>query len=96
MEWVAERRNRDLQWNREATTHLLQLLRVGSPRSWRLIEISGLFERALPELAEAIRHRTSDVSELDPTHSLRFPTVEALRDVTAVASSQNDSLLQCR
>jgi predicted amino acid-binding ACT domain protein len=93
MEWVAERRTRDLQWNREATTQLLQLLRVGSPRSWRLIEISGLFERALPELAEAIRLRTSDVSELDPTSSLRFPTVEALRDATAVATSQSDSLL---
>ncbi len=93
MEWVAERRTRDLQWNREATTHLLQLIRVGSPRSWRLIEISGLFERALPELAEAIRRRTSDASELDPTNSLRFPTVEALRDATSVASSQSDSLL---
>jgi len=93
LQWVSERRLRDLEWDRDATTQLLRLLRVGSPRSWRLVEVSGLFERSIPEIAEAIRRRGSDVTELDPTHSLRFPTVEALREFTAVASSQSDTLL---
>ena len=93
MQWVSDRRSRDLPWDRDATTLLLHLLRVGSPRSWRFLEVTSLFERALPELAHAIKKRVGDVTELDPTHALRFPTVEALRDATAVASSQNDTLL---
>ncbi len=93
LDWIAERRNRDLVWDRDATTKLLEVLRNGTPRSWRLLEIAGLFERTVPEIAEAIRERASDVSELDPTNVLRFPTVETLRDATAVASSQSDTLL---
>ena len=93
LDWVAERRNRDVAWNRVATTKLLEVLRRGTPRSWRLLEVSGLFERTIPDIARAIRERASDVSELDPTNVLRFPTVETLRDVTAVASSQSDTLL---
>jgi len=93
LDWIAERRNRDLVWDRDATTKLLEVLRNGTPRSWRLLEVAGLFERTVPEIAEAIRERASDVSELDPTNALRFPTVETLRDATAVASSQSDTLL---
>lgn len=93
LDWVAERRNRDVTWNRSATTKLLEVLRHGTPRSWRLLEVSGLFERTISEIARAIRDRASDVSELDPTNVLRFPTVETLRDATAVASSQSDTLL---
>ena len=93
LDWVAERRSRDVAWNRGATTKLLEVLRRGTPRSWRLLEVSGLFERTIPEIARAIRERASDVSELDPTNVLRFPTVETLRDATAVASSQSDTLL---
>jgi hypothetical protein len=93
LDWIAERRNRDLVWDRDATTKLLEVLRNGTPRSWRLLEVAGLFERTVPEIAEAIRERASDVSELDPTNVLRFPTVETLRDATAVASSQSDTLL---
>ena len=93
LDWVAERRNRDVTWDRAATTKLLEVLRHGTPRSWRLLEVSGLFERTIPEIASAIRDRASDVSELDPTNVLRFPTVETLRDATAVASSQSDTLL---
>lgn len=93
LDWIAERRTRDLTWDREATTKLLEVLRNGTPRSWRLLEVAGLFDRTIPEIADAIRERASDVSELDPTNVLRFPTVETLRDATAVASSQSDTLL---
>ncbi|NBN89894.1 MAG: hypothetical protein EBV24_06230 [Actinobacteria bacterium] len=93
LDWIAERRTRDLVWNRDATTRLLEVLRGGTPRSWRLLEIAGLFERTIPEIANAIKERASDVSELDPTNILRFPTVETLREATAVATSQSDTLL---
>ena len=93
LDWIAERRTRDLAWDRDATTELLNLLRTSSPRSWRFLEVSSLFDRAIPELASAIHRRAGDVTELDPTHALRFPTVEELRSATAVASSQSDTLL---
>lgn len=93
LDWISERRDRTVEWDRDATTKLLGVLRHGSPRSWRLLETAGLFERTIPEVAEALRVRASDVSELDPTKVLRFPTVEALREATAVASSHSDTLL---
>ena len=93
LDWVAERRNRDLTWSRDATIQLLGLLRNGTPRSWRFLEVTALFERTIPELSDAIQRRANDVTELDPTHALRFPTVDELRDATAVASSQSDTLL---
>ena len=93
LDWISERRARDLTWDRAASTKLLEVLRHGGPRSWRLLEVSALFERAIPEIASAINRRAGDVSELDPTHALRFPTVEALLEATAVASSQSDTLL---
>ena len=93
LDWISERRNRDLVWDRVATTKLLEVLRNGTPRSWRLLEVAGLFDRTIPEIADAIRERASDVAELDPTNVLRFPTVETLREATAVATSQSDTLL---
>ena len=93
LDWVTARRDTPIEWNRESTTVLLEVLRQGSPRSWRLLEATNLFERTIPEIAETLRSRASDVTELDPTKILRFPTVEALRDATAVASSHSDTLL---
>lgn len=93
LDWVTARRDTPIEWNRESTTILLEVLRQGSPRSWRLLEATNLFERTIPEIAETLRSRASDASELDPTKILRFPTVEALRDATAVASSHSDTLL---
>lgn len=93
LDWVTARRDLPLEWNRQSTTTLLEVLRQGSPRSWRLLEATNLFERTIPEVAETLRARASDVTELDPTKILHFPTVEALRDATAVASSHSDTLL---
>lgn len=93
LDWITARRDAALEWNRESTTILLEVLRHGSPRSWRLLEATNLFERTIPEIAETLRARASDVTELDPTKILRFPTVEALREATAVASSHSDTLL---
>lgn len=93
LDWVTARRDAPLEWDRESTTILLDLLRHGSPRSWRLLEATNLFERTIPEIADTLRSRASDVTELDPTKILRFPTVEALREATAVATSHSDTLL---
>ncbi len=93
LDWISAHRNQPVRWNTAATTKLLEVLRKGNTRSWRFLEVSAILERALPEVAYAMQRRYADASELDPTHSLAFPTVEALRDTTAVASSQSDMLL---
>jgi Kef-type K+ transport system membrane component KefB len=78
LDWFALHRNATLSWNDDATISLLRVLRHGSARSWRFLETIGFIQRALPEVSEAMAARSSDSTELDPTHSLQFPTVEAI------------------
>jgi predicted amino acid-binding ACT domain protein len=78
LDWFALHRNATLSWNDDATIGLLRVLRHGSARSWRFLETIGFIQRALPEVSEAMAARSSDSTELDPTHSLQFPTVEAI------------------
>jgi Kef-type K+ transport system membrane component KefB/predicted amino acid-binding ACT domain protein len=78
LDWFALHRNATLSWNDDATIGLLRVLRNGSARSWRFLETIGFIQRALPEVSEAMAARSSDSTELDPTHSLQFPTVEAI------------------
>ena len=54
--------------------------REGDDRAWRFLEASGVLERALPELAEAVRRRRADPFVVDPRHVLRFELVDAIRD----------------
>jgi len=67
-----------VSWDEDATIGLLRVLRNGSARSWRFLETIGFIQRALPEVSDAMAARSSDSTELDPTHSLQFPTVEAI------------------
>ncbi|MDA0297724.1 MAG: cation:proton antiporter [Actinobacteria bacterium] len=78
LDWFALHRNATLSWDDDATIGLLRVLRHGSARSWRFLETIGFVQRALPEVSEAMAARASDSTELDPTHSLQFPTVEAI------------------
>ena len=78
LDWFALHRNATLSWDDDATIGLLRVLRHGSARSWRFLETIGFVQRALPEVSESMAARSSDSTELDPTHSLQFPTVEAI------------------
>jgi [protein-PII] uridylyltransferase len=60
---------------------LIDLLRADEPRSWRFLDVTGVLERALPEMAEAMRRRRADMSDLDPLGALRFPTVDRLHQL---------------
>jgi len=93
LDWVTAHRDASLEWDRESTTILLEVLRHGSPRSWHLLEAANLFDRTIPEIAAALRSRAADNMETGTTQLVRFPTVEALREETAVASSHSDTLV---
>ena len=53
---------------------------TGSVRSWRFLEATGILERALPELAAAVRSRSVDPFLLDPANVLQFDLVESVRN----------------
>src|SRR5262245_16935465 len=72
-----------MRWDRGATQRLFDVLRAGDDRTWRFLETTGVLQRALPELAEAVRRRRDDPFVVDPSHVLRFSLVDAIRDVVA-------------
>jgi Kef-type K+ transport system membrane component KefB/predicted amino acid-binding ACT domain protein len=78
LDWLSTHADEPLHWDKVATRELFEVLRRGDVRSWRFLEASGLLERALPELADALRHRRADAFELDPTHALRWALVDRL------------------
>lgn len=79
LEWLHNHRKVELTWDTETTSLFVDLLSRGNGRSWRLLEVTGTIDRALPEVAASLHARRIDASELDPTHIARFPTLEALR-----------------
>ena len=82
LDWLGQLGDTPLRWDKAATAELLSLLRNGSTRSWRLLDTSGVLERALPELAVIVRHRQDDPFELDTSRSLRWTLVERLHELT--------------
>ena len=93
LDWFAMHRNATLSWENEAVVRLLNVLRYGNARSWRFLDTIGLVQRALPELAQAMSSRASDSTELDPTHALHFPTVEAISTTASSTSIEGDELV---
>ena len=65
------------------TRQLFEVLRTGDARAWRFLETTGVLERALPELAEAVRRRRDDPFLIDPSQVLRFSLVDTIRDLVA-------------
>ncbi len=82
LDWLGGLGDAPMRWDGAATAELLRLLRLGSPRSWRLLDNSGVLELALPELAAIVRHRQDDPFELDAGHSLRWSLVDRLHELT--------------
>ena len=93
LDWCSAHRNSHVTWNRDTTDQLITVLRDGTARSWRFLDTIGFIQRALPELATAMAARASDSTELDPTHALHFPTVEAVASSTHVRDSDSDELV---
>jgi len=93
LQWFSMHRNATLSWENESVSRLLNVLRYGNARSWRLLDTIGMVQRALPELAEAMSARAGDSTELDPSHALHFPTVEAIAQTASSSSIEGDELV---
>ena len=81
LDWLSSLGEAPLRWDRAATSELLAVLDRGTVRSWRFLELSGMLDRALPELAESLRRRRVDPFELDPTQAVRWEVLERLKDL---------------
>ena len=79
--WFAAHRNAPIEWRPTDTPALVALLRDDEPRAWRFLDVTGVLERTLPEVAAAMARRRADMTDLDPLGALRFPTVARLHDL---------------
>ncbi len=93
LDWFGAHRADPLIWTRDDTASLVRLLRVHEPRGWRLLEVTGLLERALPEIADGMRRRRADISDLDPLGALRFNIAERLDDLAFETGHPSDDLV---
>jgi Kef-type K+ transport system membrane component KefB len=83
LDWLGSLGEDDhLSWDGEATPLLLRVLQEGDARSWRFLETTGVLEKALPELAQALSRRRADPFEVDPVKVLRFELVDRIRQIT--------------
>ena len=80
-DWFGAHRNERLEWRPSDTEQLLDLLRDGSPKSWRTLATTGVLERALPEVGRAADRRRADAEHMDGSHALHFPLVDRLREL---------------
>lgn len=92
-EWLHAHRNDPLTWDAATTEQLIEVLFRGTPRSWRLLDATGVIERALPEIASVIADRRGKTIELDPLQHLDMPTVEKIRTRISAASIEDSALL---
>jgi len=93
VDWFGANRRVDLEWSVTATSLLINVLRDDNPRAWRLLDTTGVLERALPEVAAAMRRRRADISDLDPTITARFPVVERLDAIAVQYGFASDDVL---
>ena len=81
LDYLGDLDDTPMRWDRDASRRLFEVLRTGDARTWRFLETTGVLERALPELAEAVRRRRDDPFLIDPSHVLRFSLVDTIRDL---------------
>ena len=93
LDWFGRHRDAEIEWDPDDTPALVNMLRRADTGVWRFLEVTGVLERTLPEIATSMRRRRSDIRELDPLSSLRFPIVEALHDLPPHGFAHDDDLV---
>lgn len=80
LDWFGSLASGPLRFDAESTRLFVDLLRAGSARSWRLLDGSGVLDRALPELATRLARRR-DPFDLDPVDLVLVDAVRSSVDV---------------
>ncbi|HEY3096681.1 MAG TPA: cation:proton antiporter [Acidimicrobiia bacterium] len=83
LDYLGDLGDAPMRWDRDASRRLFEILLTGDARTWRFLETTGVLERALPELAEALQRRRADPFVVDPSHVLRFSLVDSIRELVS-------------
>jgi Kef-type K+ transport system membrane component KefB/predicted amino acid-binding ACT domain protein len=76
--WLSSAPPEQVTWDDGLRAGLWAMLLAGSARSWRLLDATGQLAGLLPEVAVALRRRTTDPFDLDPDGALRFTALDEL------------------
>jgi UTP:GlnB (protein PII) uridylyltransferase len=93
LDWFGRNRNAPLVFDPDDTPLFIRILRSGNSHTWRFLEVTGVLERALPEIAASLATRRTDIHDLDPLGALRFPILENLRDIRPDGFVHDDELI---
>ncbi|MEP7203063.1 MAG: cation:proton antiporter [Ilumatobacteraceae bacterium] len=93
LDWFGRNRDVPLVFDPDDTSALIAVLRSHDSRAWRFLEVTGVLERALPEVASSLARRRADIRDLDPLGALRFPVLERLREVAPDSFGGDDDLV---
>jgi Kef-type K+ transport system membrane component KefB len=81
LDWIAEYPPSARRFDADARDNFAALLREGTPRSWRLLVMSGVLDRALPELADALgAHQHEHAFDVDPLARFATPRLSSTRE----------------
>jgi Kef-type K+ transport system membrane component KefB len=81
-----------LRWTAAERDALVDVVERGNGRSWRFLVASGVLDRALPELAAALRRRRDDPFVVDPVSTYRLAAMDRLR----LLDGDDPVVLECR
>ena len=76
--WLTSLPDGTATWDTDAVDRFDEVLARDEPPAWRFLLVTGLLDRALPEVAAALRHRQDDPFESDPTRTLSWPRLGRL------------------
>ncbi len=81
LEWLAAFPPGARRWDDASREEFFALLRGAEPRSWRMLTASGVLQRCLPELDDALVRRRPSSLDLDPLATLRFDRLWRVHDL---------------
>jgi Kef-type K+ transport system membrane component KefB len=79
LDWLSGLPDELPPWDDHTREQLMDVIERGNARGWRFLDTTGVLERALPELAVALRRRHDEPFTIDPLQAYRFAAMERLR-----------------
>ncbi len=83
LEWLSAFPPGPRRWDDASRAEFFELLRGAEPRSWRMLTVSGVLQRCLPELDDAMARQRPAALELDPLATLRFERLARTHQLVA-------------
>jgi hypothetical protein len=83
LEWLSAFPPGARRFDDASRDEFFQLLRSAEPRSWRMLTASGVLQRCLPELDDALVQQRPNALDIDPLAALRFARLARAHELVA-------------